>query len=144
MTKDDERKALEQIKEIISGLGSDSYIGAAIDNTVLELAEDNISNDFLISTTSRIESAAREADTLRKELGEAKTKLETSETAYNIELNRLNESEVKNDNLRKEVAKWESLATENNNKSNLQAREIESLKAEILTLKAKLYDYMTA
>ena len=144
MTKDDERKALEQIKKIISDLGSDSYIGAAIDNTVLELAEDNINNDFLISTTSRIESAAREADTLRQELGEAKAKLETSETAYNIELNRLNESEVKNDNLRKEVAKWESLATENNNKYNLQAREIESLKAEILTLKAKLYDYMTA
>lgn len=30
-TKDEERKALEQIKAIIAGLGEDSYVGAAHD-----------------------------------------------------------------------------------------------------------------
>ena len=44
-TKDQERKALEQIRKIVEGLGEDSYIGTAFEGC-FEIAEDNIENDF--------------------------------------------------------------------------------------------------
>lgn len=54
VTKEQERKALEQIKKIIAGLGKDSYIGMAFDGC-LEDAEQNIENDFGCSMKQRVE-----------------------------------------------------------------------------------------
>ena len=44
-TKEQERKALVQIKKIVDGLGKDSYIAAAFEGC-FEIAESNIENDF--------------------------------------------------------------------------------------------------
>lgn len=44
-TKAQERKALEQIRKIVEGLGENSYIGTAMEG-VWEMAEENIENDF--------------------------------------------------------------------------------------------------
>lgn len=59
-TKEQERKALEQIREIVNGLGEDSYIGAAFEGC-FEIAEENIENDFACSMKQRAESAEAEA-----------------------------------------------------------------------------------
>ena len=48
MTKEQEREVLKKIKELIDSTGADSYIEAAFDGCV-ELAEENITNDFLNS-----------------------------------------------------------------------------------------------
>ena len=57
-TKEQERKALEQIKGIVNGLGADSYIGMAFEGC-FEIAEDNIENDWGCSMKQRAESAER-------------------------------------------------------------------------------------
>lgn len=57
-TKEQERKALEQIRKIVAGLGEDSYIGMAFEGC-FELAEENIENDFGCSMKERAESAER-------------------------------------------------------------------------------------
>lgn len=61
-TKQQEREALDKIAEIIKGLGQDSYIAAAFDGC-LDMAEDNIGNDFMCSMKSRAEHAQIEVRT---------------------------------------------------------------------------------
>lgn len=62
-TKQQELKALEQIKEIVAGLGEDSYIAAAFDGA-FEIAEANIKNDFVDSITDKIKFRDREIEKL--------------------------------------------------------------------------------
>ena len=64
-TKEQERKALEQIRKIIAGLGDDSYIGMAFEG-VLEDAADNIENDFGNSWRQRTEKAQEAAEYFHK------------------------------------------------------------------------------
>lgn len=65
-TKDQEREALKKIKEIVAGLGEDSYIAAAFEGC-FELAEDNIGNDFARSMKQIADSAREELETVYKE-----------------------------------------------------------------------------
>lgn len=62
-TKQQEREALDKIAEIIKGLGQDSYIAAAFDGC-LDMAEDNIGNDFMCSMKARAEEAQKEVANL--------------------------------------------------------------------------------
>lgn len=137
VTKDEERKALEQIKKIIKGLGTDSYIGAAIDQTVLNLAEDNINNDFMITTTESIENASAKLEEVRTELRNTRKERDDLKKSIEIETNRVTEAHKKNDELR---TRNSELLTD------LIAAQTErdQQKQEIITLKAKLYDLITA
>ena len=65
-TKEQERKALDQIKKIIASLGENSYIGTAFEGCI-EDAEYNIENDFACSMKQRVESAEKRAATLELE-----------------------------------------------------------------------------
>lgn len=60
-TKEQERKALEQIKKIIAGLGEDSYIGTAFEGC-FEIAEQNIEDDFAFSMKQRWEKAEKDSE----------------------------------------------------------------------------------
>lgn len=70
-TKDQERKALEEIRKIVDNLGENSYVGAAMEG-VLELAKDNIENDFVQSMKESVETAEKRAHELEEELEEAR------------------------------------------------------------------------
>lgn len=70
-TKDQERKAIEEIRKIVDNLGENSYVGAAMEG-VLELAEDNIENDFIQSMKESVETAEKRAHELEEELEEAR------------------------------------------------------------------------
>lgn len=70
-TKDQERKAIEEIRKIVDNLGENSYVGAAMEG-VLELAEDNIENDFVQSMKENVETAEKRAHELEEELEEAR------------------------------------------------------------------------
>lgn len=63
-TKEQELKALEQIKRIVNGLGEGSYIAAAFEGC-FEMAEDNIGNDFACSMQQRAERAEKECRILK-------------------------------------------------------------------------------
>lgn len=64
-TKEQEMEALQKIKEILSGIDPDGYVATALDGC-LEIAEDNIGNDFLCSMKQRADSATDEADAYRE------------------------------------------------------------------------------
>ena len=59
MMKEDERKVLKQIRELMGSLGSDSYVATAFEGCA-DIAESNIDNDFMCSTeTTRRISGGR-------------------------------------------------------------------------------------
>ena len=68
-TKEQERKALEQIRKIVAGLGEDSYIGTAFEGC-FEIAESNIENDFGESMLDRAEHFERKELEAREKLAQ--------------------------------------------------------------------------
>lgn len=79
-TKEQERKALAQIRKIVAGLGEGSYIATAFEGC-FEIAENNIENDFACSMKQRAESAERSAKALADELDEARKDYEAAHAA---------------------------------------------------------------
>lgn len=145
-TKEQERKAMEKIREIVNGLGENSYIGAAMEG-VWEIMEENISNDFACSMGYRLEEKEKTITGLRemcsnitKEKREVEGMLEEAqriaemaqeETRSRIMCERENLATIKK--LTDEV---EGVRRDN---SDL-VMEAANLKDEIIRLKAKLYD----
>ena len=125
ITKDQERKALEQIKKIVDSLGDDSYIGTAFEGC-FEIAAKNIENDFACSMKERAEIAERRKRELEIKLvkqDQEITELEAKLMAQDQELERLNE-------------KSELLTNEN---KRIQS-ELDKADEEITKLKVNLYD----
>lgn len=147
-TKNDERNALTVIRRIVDRLGPDSYIGTAFEGC-WEIASDNIENDFADSMKERWESAREDAAHYHHACVDL--------TARVDELNRaLDGAEEENASLRREIGSASeergALREENCalrdalNKAEPFSQEkdavIESLREEIVHLKARLYDYM--
>ena len=140
-TKDQERKALEQIRKIVAGLGEESYIGKAFEGC-FERAHDNIDNDFwnspadaIASLHYRLDEANREADAQRKMVQELKQELqEANEDAQ--------EWKKQYDRMHDKATDYANKATENWNNFREQEDKVEALELENMKLKAKLYDMM--
>lgn len=153
-TKDQEREALEKIKAILDTLGLDSYVGTAFEGC-LEIAEENIENDFAFSMKQRVEAAVVENSRLKERVKEQEDKLAESEKDYeaahaaahlvadekDAEIQRL-KTQVQ-ELSEKLASAEEALEDANEEAGSAEARSGEA-QAEIVRLKAKLYDYMTA
>lgn len=142
-TKAEERKALEQIRKIIEGLGNDSYIGIAVEG-MLEDAAENIENDFALSMKDRFDHQQKINAELEDRYQKAKaevelarrTVVEESERRKQIAA-RLQEAENNSADQITEIIRLREQAKE-------QADQIEEQADQIIRLKAKLYDLMTA
>lgn len=153
-TKDQEREALEKIKAILDTLGPDSYVGTAFEGC-LEIAEENIEDDFACSMKQRVEAAVVENSRLKERVKELEDKLAESEKDYeaahaaahlvadekDAEIQRL-KTQVQ-ELSEKLASAEEALEDANEEAGSAEARSGEA-QAEIVRLKAKLYDYMTA
>lgn len=131
MTKQQEREALERIKNILADAGADSYIGMAFAGCV-EDAESNIENDWALSMAGRWQSAEQklEADGLRAE-----------REVLRAELDRCNARIAELTEAAQTLNSWRS--DEHTALERAQSRA-DAAEAEIIRLKAKLYDFMTA
>lgn len=133
-TKEQERKALEKIRKIVEELGSGSYIATACAGC-FEIAEENIENDFADSMKARAEAAKAELASYKSKAA----KLEQDATEKNAEIASL-KSELESareiaihnakqyDEARSDIGEYQ--------------RRAEEAEAEVIRLKAKLYDYM--
>lgn len=134
VTKDQERKALKQIREIVEGLGENSYIGMAMIG-VLEDAKENIENDWACSNYDRWQTAEQKLEQIKQ---------------GNINLQeRLKEATNQNNDLKKRVEDLENRCGEYHKNvieywNNYRAEEDKRIAAEeqIIRLKAKIYDMM--
>lgn len=76
-TKQQERDTLAEIRKMIEELGPQSYIGTALEGC-LEIAEQNIDNDFGCSMKQRAEAAEEKVADLQREIAEARKAFENS------------------------------------------------------------------
>jgi len=133
-TKAEERKALEEIEKIVKSLGNDSYVAMAFEGC-FELAADNIENDWGCSMKQRAEDAENKLENMRRDAAGTDEALE----AARIRIERLESRNVEAINhCQQELDK---LAEENRNLRKQVEKQTES-DAEILKLKAMLFDYM--
>ena len=127
-TKAEERKALDQIRNIVAGLGEDSYVGTAFEG-VFEIAEENIDNDFACSLKERYACVARQLDAERNRCESLeKINHEMNKKMAEIDAWRDRYNESRNH----ETELWNQYCEENK-----KANELED---EVIRLKAKLYD----
>ena len=141
-TKEQERKALEQVKKIIEGLGPGSYLDMTFKG-VLEQAADNIENDFSSNYMEMYEAAKKVISEMKEATAkDQKTIVELRQ--YNQTLSiQLDTETDRADGLRKEVHDVIKENEEYMDRIMEDEKKIEALESEIITLKAKLYDLMT-
>lgn len=83
VSKATENEQLTKIKNILRGLGPDSYCAAAFDGCV-EIAEDNIRDDFVNSMKHNFESASEKESQLAAQLAKAKEDLKKATANANL------------------------------------------------------------
>ena len=153
-TKHQEREALEKIKAIVESLGPDSYIGIALEGC-FEIAEQNIENDFACSMKQRVEAVVVENSRLKEKVKELEDKLAESEKDYEAAHAAAHEVAAEKDaEIQKLKARVQELLDDSKiggeyiikqSSDLISMRErAEASEAEVIRLKAKLYDYMTA
>lgn len=149
-TKEQERKALAQIRKIVDGLGDGSYIGMAFEGC-FEDAETNIENDWGCSMKQRAESAEREAlkwsqkaDSLSERLAlvmsdrdEAAKRSKELEGKVSYHLATINAMEKE---AQATQEKTDHAINELSDKLIEKAKELEAAQLEIIRLKARLFD----
>lgn len=143
-TKDQERKALEKIKNIITEIGgNDSYIGMAFKGS-LEIAADNIDNDFGDSWMDRWSAAVKENETARKEAREAKEEAEELKKQLETMTESREHWKTCSEEWKESMNKNYDKFIEERTRADQEEETRKALENEIVALKAKLYDLMTA
>lgn len=150
MTKQEEKKILEQIEKLIESAGQDSYIRLTFAG-VPEVCKRNIEDDFANCPVADLEEERkRNAEQCRKNEAEVAGRLRKLE----------HENNALEENLRKtadQLEQYKAIVHGQSEKitqlseelctaaETLEARTklLDEKNAEILALKAKLYDYMT-
>lgn len=147
-SKQEERKALAQIRKIVEGLGENSYIGMALEGC-FEIAEQNIENDFGCSMQQRADAAEKKSFELQDKVCRLELSLdamkvnckqaenETMRLARIVDemANYINELEGRQE---KQIASAQA-QTEELEMANAKIKELQN---EIIQLKAKLYDLL--
>ena len=116
--KDQEREALEKIREIVDGLGEDSYIAAAFEGC-FEIAEDNIKNDLACSMAQIVELSDKEAERVKSESNAIKQELSLVKEVAHV---------VENENAQLQKRLKESAA------------KLKAAEDQIIRLKVRLFD----
>lgn len=133
-TKAEERKALEQIKEIVAKLGENSYIAMAFDGC-FERAEQNIENDWGLNPQAEIDSLNKKLDRCAVKIADMKGELETAK--------RKAEQVQEDCNYWREHCKETQLAyTKEKISKEVAQDKIKEKDQKIIELKAMLFDYM--
>ena len=156
-TKAEEREALTKIREILSGLGDDSYVGKAFEGCV-EQADENIRNDWMLSWKGQYLDEQAENCKYAEKVGELTRQLnQKDDTIARLEdaKNQLSEEidglTLAKRDLEARIAQMEAdyKALQINHEELKQTRahtvaqELVDLRQTVLELKAKLYDMMT-
>lgn len=140
-TKEQERKALAQIIEIVEGLGENSYIGTAFEGC-FDIARDNIENDFACSM-----KGAKEC--VEKQLGEAKDTIRYRESELADRekevrsLNKTLEQQTERiDSLENQRVQYQQRLREAELEASDMTAKADKLEEEVIRLKAKLFDLL--
>ena len=138
MTKAEELKLLEQIEELILSAGTDSYIHDTFAG-IVNICRNNIVNDFGDHPVQDLEIERERGMKKDAEMGAEINRLEHERDALQKNLDSANEYiEL----LKKTSDAWERNSVEAGELYCELEKECSEKDAEIMRLKAELYDYM--
>ena len=144
-TKQQERDALEKIRKIVEQLGPDSYLATAFEGC-FDLAAENIENDWACSMADRARRAEKRAAELEDKLAESVKDYEAAHAAAHAVAE---EKDAEIAQLKAQLAQMQETARWNGQRCDEEAtaageaqRRAEAAEAEVIRLKAKLYDIM--
>ena len=140
-TKQQEREALDKIAEIIKGLGQDSYIAAAFDGC-LDMAEDNIGNDFMCTMKARAEEAQKEVASLLVENRKQADGLQALSEAVAQKQKNIDGRDEQIANLNSIIKMQADRIKELEEGVESSASRVMALENENVHLKARLYDIL--
>ena len=142
-TKQQERDTLEKIKKMVAQLGPNSYLSAAFKGC-FELAAENIENDWACSMADRARRAEKRAEELEDKLAES---VKDYEAAHAV----AEEKDAEIAQLKAQLAQMQETARWNGQRCDEEAtaageaqRRAAAAEAEVIQLKAKLYDLLVA
>ena len=142
-TKQQERDTLEKIRKMVEQLGPGSYLAAAFEGC-RDLATENIPNDWACSMADRARRAEKRAAELEDKLAES---VKDYEAAHAV----AEEKDAEIAQLKAQLAKMQETARWNGQRCDEEAtaageaqRRAEAAEAEVIQLKAKLYDLLVA
>lgn len=145
-TKQQERDALAKIRQIVDTLGPESYLAIAFEGC-FDLAAENIENDWGCSMADRVRRAEKRAAELEDKLTESVKDYEAAHAAAHAVAE---EKDAEIAKLKAQLTKMQETARWNGQRCDEEAtaageaqRRAEAAEAEVIRLKAKLYDYMT-
>lgn len=141
-TKEQERKALEQIRKIVEGLGKDSYLATAFEGA-FEDAEYNIRDDAAYSMKSRWESVRAERDTLQAKVAQCQKTIKEDNAVIERNAKHIDQLEARNNELLERLHKTEESGCRVIETLTSYQTKASQQEEEIIHLKAKLYDLMT-
>jgi len=143
MTKEQEREALKKIEKIINEAGPDSYIGITFAG-IIEQAEENIANDWGCNYKEQYETQTENLKEARADIKALASQYDDLKEQMKTITGALEAAQDKNKDHIKALEVAAETITNYERQHNADKNEIEALEAEIITLKAKLYDLMTA
>lgn len=145
-TKQQERDALAKIRQIVDTLGPESYLATAFEGR-FDLAAENIENDWGCSMADRVRRAEKRAAELEDKLTKSVKDYEAAHAAAHAVAE---EKDAEIAKLKAQLTKMQETARWNGQRCDEEAtaageaqRRAEAAEAEVIRLKAKLYDYMT-
>lgn len=146
-TKQQERDTLEKIRKMVEQLGPDSYLATAFEGC-FDLAAENIDNDWACSMADRARRAEKRAAELEDKLAESVKDYEAAHAAAHAVAE---EKDAEIAQLKAQLAQMQETARWNGQRCDEEAtaageaqRRAEAAEAEVIQLKAKLYDLLVA
>ena len=144
-TKQQERDTLEKIRKMVEQLGPDSYLATTFEGC-FDLAAENIDNDWACSMADRARRAEKRAAELEDKLAESVKDYEAAHAAAHVV------AEEKDAEIAKLKARIQELLEDSKRgcefigeqatRAGEAQRRAEAAEAEVIQLKAKLYDFM--
>lgn len=146
-TKQQEREALDKIRKLVEQLGPDSYLATTFEGC-FDLAAENIDNDWACSMADRARRAEKRAAELEDKLAESVKDYEAAHAAAHAVAE---EKDAEIAQLKAQLAQMQETARWNGQRCDEEAtaageaqRRAEAAEAEVIQLKAKLYDLLVA
>ena len=146
-TQQQERDTLEKIRKMVEQLGPNSYLAAAFEGC-FDLATENINNGRACSMADRARRAEKHTAELEEELAESVKDYEAAHAAAHAVAE---EKDAEIAQLKAQLTKMQETARWNGQRCDEEAttareakRRADAAEAEVIQLKAKLYDLLVA
>lgn len=140
-TKAQEREALAKIEKILESIDEDGWVGTAFEGCV-EDAKTNIESDWALSMNGRWQDAEQTISRLRTEKEDLERRANDAEELASLQKKIAENAKRESEASTNAMNEWIKHYNEQADRADAAEARAEAAEAEIIKLKAKLYDFI--